>query len=518
MTTLTATSRRAVSVEGLTKSYGNRKVIEDIAFAIAGGEVVALAGANGAGKSTVVKILSGLVQPDDGIIRIDGAVVTVPSAAAARGLAIGVVQQNPGMIAGLSVLENFAIRRGFSGRSGPIRWEPERSALARTLALFEVSLPFDAPIEQLPLHEQQIVAIAGEVSKDARLLILDEVTALLSDHEVRHLFAVLARLRASDVAVLMVTHRMKEVFAVCDRVVVLRDGHVAADARAADLREEELATLITGREIAQMPPVHQTIDRQQLPAPLIVRGLTDGKRLRDVSFEVFAGEAVGLAGLAGSGQSETLEALFGARAVTGGEVLIDGVAMDLRTCGARRSIRHGIGYVPKDRSREAVLPALSVGENVALPWLERRPIRADLGYLSEAQERRMVESVIADLHVKCRGFDDDILSLSGGNQQKLIVGRWLLYPMKLLLLDEPTQGVDIQTKREIYSIVRRLTERGTSVLVISSEFEEFEHMCERVLIFESGRVTDVMSANVDPDLIYSAAYRSAPSEPKGRAR
>jgi ribose transport system ATP-binding protein len=279
-----------------------------------------------------------------------------------------------------------------------------------------------------------------------------------------------------------------------------------------------LATLITGREIAQMPPVHQTIDRQQLPAPLIVRGLTDGKRLRDVSFEVFAGEAVGLAGLAGSGQSETLEALFGARAVTGGEVLIDGVAMDLRTCGARRSIRHGIGYVPKDRSREAVLPALSVGENVALPWLERRPIRADLGYLSEAQERRMVESVIADLHVKCRGFDDDILSLSGGNQQKLIVGRWLLYPMKLLLLDEPTQGVDIQTKREIYSIVRRLTERGTSVLVISSEFEEFEHMCERVLIFESGRVTDVMSANVDPDLIYSAAYRSAPSEPKGRAR
>jgi ribose transport system ATP-binding protein len=518
MTTPTACGRRAVSVDGLTKAYGSRKVIEDVSFGIAGGEVVALAGANGAGKSTVVKVLSGLAQPDSGIIRIDGATVTVPSAAAARELAIGVVQQNPGMIPGLSVLENFAIRRGFSGRAGPIRWEPEREALARTLALFEVALPFGTPIEQLPLHEQQIVAIAGEVSKDARLLILDEVTALLSDHEVRHLFAVLARLRASDVAVLMVTHRMKEVFEICDRVVVLRDGRVAADEHAANLREEQLATLITGREIAQMDPVQQMVDRQQAGVALAVRGLSDGKRIHDVSFEIAAGEAVGLAGLAGSGQSETLEAIFGTRAVTRGEIFIDGAAVDLRARSARRSIRHGMGYVPKDRSREAVLPALSVGENVALPWLERRPIQTNLGYLSEAEEHRMVDAVIEDLHVKCSGFNDDILSLSGGNQQKLIVGRWLLYPMKLLLLDEPTQGVDIQTKREIYGIIRRLTESGTSVLVISSEFEEFGHMCERVLIFETGRVTDVMTADVDPDRIYSAAYRSASSESVGRSQ
>ena len=518
MTTVAATGRRAVGVDGLTKAYGSRKVIEDIAFAICGGEVVALAGANGAGKSTVVKILSGLVQPDRGIITIDGANVTVPSAAVARDLAIGVVQQNPGTIPGLSVLENFAIRRGFAGRSGPIRWDIERDALAQTLELFEVTLPFDAPIEQLPLHEQQIVAVAGEVSKNARLLILDEVTALLSDHEVRHLFAVLARLRASDVAVLMVTHRMKEVFEICDRVVVLRDGRVAADERAADLREEELATLITGREIAHMAPVQHAPDRRKAMAPLVVRGLTDGKRVRDVSFEVAAGESVGLAGLAGSGQSETLEAIFGTRAVTGGEIFIDGSSVDLPTRSARRSIRHGIGYVPKDRGHEAILPGLSVGENVALPWLERRPIRTKLGYLSEAQERRMVDAVIDDLHVKCSGFNDEILSLSGGNQQKLIVGRWLLYPMKLLLLDEPTQGVDIATKREIYGIIRRLTERGTSVLVISSEFEEFEHMCERVLIFESGRITDVMAGDVDPDVIYSAAYRSAPSGPMDRAR
>ncbi|GAC1402891.1 MAG: sugar ABC transporter ATP-binding protein [Candidatus Velthaea sp.] len=493
-------------------------MIENVSFGIAGGEIVALAGSNGAGKSTVVKILSGLVQPDSGSIYIGDAPVTLPSASAARALAIGVVQQNPGMIPGLSVLENFAVRRGFSGRNGPIRWKPEREALQRTLALFDIRLPFDTPIGDLPLHEQQLVAVAGEVSKNARLLILDEVTALLSDHEVRHLFTVLARLRSSDVAVLMVTHRMKEVFEISDRVVVLRDGVIAADEPTQGLREERLATLITGREIAAMPNMdHPSNDSKaaNVRPALRISNLRDGKRLRGVSFSVAAGEAVGLAGLAGSGQSETLEAIFGTRSVVAGEIEIAGKRVDLRTSNARRSIRHSVGYVPKDRSREAMLPALCVGENVSLPWLERQPIRSALGYVSEGAEHGIIGSVIKELNVACRGFNDSILSLSGGNQQKLIVGRWLLFPMQILLLDEPTQGVDIQTKREIYGIIRKLTAAGTSVLVSSSEFEEFQHMCERVLIFESGRVSDVMAGNADPDVIYSAAYRTASQVPAG---
>jgi ribose transport system ATP-binding protein len=473
-----------LEVRDLSKTFPGLLALDRVSFTVAPGEVVGLVGQNGSGKSTLVKILAGVHEPDPGaqiLVRGQDNVVLTGDAARAE---LHFIHQDLGLVGLLNTVENLDLGR-LGGLRGllPSRGRRERAHAKQLLARFGVSVDLDAPVAQLAAAERAVVAIARALdgwSHPRNLLVLDEPTAALHDDEVAKLFDAVRSVADQGAGVVLVSHRLDEIVEMADRVLALRNGKLVAEAKRGEYDREELIRLIAGRAVADIDDTRQPAAGR---ASLSVRGLR-GRRVRDVSFDVAPGEIVGVAGILGSGREDVAPLLYGALPRDGGTVEVDGE--ELHAGSPRASVRHGVGYLPADRGRDGSVASMSAGENMTLPDL--RAFRGRGGALNRGQERREVASWLGRLEVRPSDPDRRLELFSGGNQQKVLLARWLRNDPKVLLLDEPTQGVDVGAKVSIYQLMIDAAARGASVVLCSSDTEELTRLCDRVLILRDGRV------------------------------
>ncbi len=463
---------------GVSKSYGTARVLDGIDLDVAGGEVHALVGENGAGKSTLVKILAGAVRPDAGAVEFRGAPLPLGDPLAVRRLGLSVVYQEFTLVPELSVVDNMFLGRE---RGRVFLRRAEMAAAVRTrLADLGLDLDVRTPVERLSVAHQQLIEIARALEQDARLLILDEPSASLSAREVTRLLDVVRQLRARGLGVLYISHRFEEIFAVADRVTVLRDGRRVETTTAADVDRAQLIRWMVGREIAEEFPARHA--RPGAPA-LEVRGLSAHGRFEDVSFEVRAGEIVGLAGLVGAGRSSVGRAIVGAIPARG-DVRVGGQIARFRSPG--EALDRGVAYLTEDRKAHGVFASLSTADNLTVASLRAL---SRMGVLSGARVRQAAATAARDFDVRAASLAQPAGTLSGGNQQKMLLARYLIEPRVVVILDEPTRGVDVGARAEIYELINGLTERGLAVLMISSDLPELLGMADRVIVMRDGRVT-----------------------------
>ena len=474
----------ALELRGLHKAYAGVVAVDDVDLTVGAGEIVGLVGKNGAGKSSLIKMATGVVSADRGEIRLAGRPVQVDGPATAHRMGIAAVHQELNVVRGLSVAENLALGAGFPRRAGAfVDWRGlRRRARASLVSVGLSEVDPRADVAALSPVQQRLVMIAVALVHDPRVLILDEPTASFTDREVDLLHATMRRLSAAGTGILFVSHRLDEVLSLTDRVVVMRDGAVVAVRAPAELDKAGLVDLITGGE---EPEAQRTREADVLdhPVALAVSGLRMGPQDAPVSFEVREGEVLGLAGLVGSGRSELLRAVYGADPRAAGTVEVSGRALPAGS--PRASIAAGMVMLSEDRRHQGLVTGFSVTRNITLASL-RRYRRGGLPAPSARRERSAALRLISDLAVKTPSADTPVLSLSGGNQQKVLLGRWLAAEARVLLLDEPTLGVDVGAKADIQNQVQALAEQGLAVVVVASEFSQLEEMCHRVLVV-SGR-------------------------------
>ncbi|RIK73918.1 MAG: hypothetical protein DCC67_17275 [Planctomycetota bacterium] len=470
--------------ENVSKSFGGVQALAEVSLELRRGEVHALCGENGAGKSTLIKILSGYYAPDAGRVEIAGQPLQ-PSVHAASELGVNVIHQESVACPDLDAADNVFIGREPRRLAGLLldRRHMERHTRELLDRLGE-ALPVDRPLGELPLAQRQMIGMARALSQQCRLLIMDEPTASLSTREAETLFRIIRQLRSEGVAILYVSHRMEEIFALADRATVLRDGHHVATASLGEVTPSKLIQFMVGRDVEPLGRAPLGSPAESLPATrLEVRGLSRQGSYADVSFQVREGEIVGLAGLVGAGRSEVAGAVFGASAYDAGEVLIDGEPLEKASIEA--SIARGLAFVPEDRQHEGLVLPMSVAENLTLAVLRSLAPR---GFIRRRAESQAAASLAAQLDVRAARLSLPAESLSGGNQQKLVLGKWLATEPRVLILDEPTRGVDVAAKADIHRRIRQLASRGMATLVISSELPEILQLCDRILVMREGRL------------------------------
>jgi rhamnose transport system ATP-binding protein len=497
-----------LSLRGAVKTFGPVVALADGTIELRAGEIHALAGENGAGKSTLVKILAGLHHPDAGEFRIDGAPVSFRSVADSKAAGISVIYQEPTLFPDLTVAENIFIGRQPRGRAGLISRARMRDQAAELFARLGVPIDPERIAEGLSIADQQIIEIAKAISLDARVLVMDEPTAALSGVEVDRLFAVARSLRDRGAAILFISHRFDEVFALTDRITVMRDGRYIATHDTADATVQGIVRQMVGRDVDQLFPKEPA----EIGEPVLtVDGLTRAGVFRDVSFEVCSGEIVGLAGLVGAGRTEVARAVFGIDDYDSGSVVLEGRALPRNA--VQKAIDAGIGFVPEDRRKQGLVMDLSVARNATLA-LRTRLARA--GLISGRRERQVAAEWSQRLQVKTGSMDYAVSTLSGGNQQKVVLAKWLATEPKLLIVDEPTRGIDVGTKAEVHRLLSDLAGRGIAILMISSELPEVLGMADRVVVMCEGRVTATLDRDAaTPETVMHAATRAAATIPTG---
>ena len=481
------TNHELIRLEGVTKGFAGVLAIDDVDLTLNAGEIHVLLGENGAGKSTLIKMLAGVHQPDSGRIFLNGAETRIEDTHHSYRLGIATIHQEFNLIPELSIAENILLGRQ-PHRFGFVSAQATRR-LARPL-LERVGLDVDPvrPVSSLGVARQQLVEIAKALSLDARILVLDEPTAALTDQEVDRLFDVMRSLRSSGVGQIFISHRLGEVPRIGDRVSVLRDGRKVAELRA-DSPEQEFVRLMVGRSIeAQYPR------RTQAAAPsgeplLQVRGLTRVGEFEDITFDVKPGEVLGLAGLVGAGRTEVVRAVTGADNFQAGEILVRGKRLPRHN--VRAAADAGIGHVPEDRKTQGLILGASVRDNLSVANLRRY---AFSGFLRQKLLKRDAERVAGRLGVRMRNIRQSIRTLSGGNQQKVVFGKWVLAGASILFLDEPTRGVDVGARVEIYELINEITEAGGAVIMVSSDLPEVIGMSDRILVMAGGRITGEVAA------------------------
>lgn len=513
-------SAPALSITELSKSFAGIPVLKSVSFEIAPGEVHALLGQNGSGKSTLIKCLAGVHRPDSGRIQVSGH--TLPAAFApseARRFGVAFVHQDLGLIDDMTVAENLGIGIGFE-RSGPlVDWRAQRRRTQEVLETFGLAISPNAVIRDLPVTARTLIAIARAFQKrheaglpELACLILDEPTAALPDNDAELLFEAIARVTATGVGVGYVTHRLGEVFRLTTRATVLRDGAVTETLQIEGLGRRDLFTAIVGRSSDETLTVRPPRDERTTATEVLrAEGLT-GARVRDASLTVGSGEIVGVAGLAGSGRSELARLLFGAQDAISGVVSIDGRGVPTGDTAA--AIKAGVALVPEDRRRDGCVLEMSIAENVTLAQL---PTTA-LGFLDLGAERRAVRRAVEEFDIRPTDPSRTLTTLSGGNQQKVVLAKWLARSPRLLILDEPVQGVDVGAKEDIFGMLRSAAAGGAAVLVIDSDFDNLATLCDRVVVMRAGRIvenlggdrltTENMSSSTfgvdDTELVHSA--------------
>ena len=482
---MSAHGRPLIELRGITKIYGGVQALTDVGLVIEAGTVHALVGENGAGKSTLVKILTGVVQADEGDVRIDGQLVHIGDPQTAHRLGIIAMYQEPTVFPDLTVSENVFAGRHPRTALRTVDWRTMRRETERILAEFDVDLGPDTPVRGLGVADRQLLEIAKALSSSARLLIMDEPTAALSPHEVDNLFATVGRLRERGVAIVFISHRLEEAEAIADVVTVLRDGRHVATSSTAELPQAEIVRLMVGRSLDALFPKEEAEI-----GDVVFEAKALGRRgvFSDVSFELRRGEIVGLAGFVGSGRTEVARAIFGIDSLDAGELLIDG--RPFRPRSPRAALRRGLAYLPEDRLQQGLVQPMSVSKNVSMAVLQRL---TPGGVLRPRRERRLAQGFVDQLKIKASSVAQVVKSLSGGNQQKVVLAKWLAAEPRILILDEPTHGVDVGTKADVHRTISHLATQGLTILLISSELPEVLGMSDRVLVMREGRLVAELS-------------------------
>jgi rhamnose transport system ATP-binding protein len=469
-----------LSVRAIEKTFPGVRALTGVSFDVAEGEVHALLGENGAGKSTLIKIVSGVFPPDRGEVLVDGKPVSLTRPDDARRTGIATIYQELLLFPDLTVAENIFMGHAPRAGFGRLDWRAMREKTKALLGSLEIyDLQADRVVGSLSVGNRQRVEILRALSQDARILIMDEPTAALTEYDVTRLFDIVRKLKARGVAVIYISHRLDEIFAIADRVTVLRDGAHVATKRVAETDSAELVQLMVGRKIESLFPKITV----PIGAPVLeVRDLERRPLTKKVSLTVRAGEIVGLAGLVGSGRSELAQTIFGVTPAEGGNIWIAGERVDVRSPGQARAL--GIAYVPEDRGTQGLVRPMTVRENFSLAALGKVAFG---GFIDRAVERKLAGDGVKRFAVKTSSLEQIAGKLSGGNQQKIVLGKWLANQPKLLILDEPTRGIDVGAKAEIHRLMGELAAQGLAILMISSELPEVLGMSDRVLVMREGR-------------------------------
>jgi len=488
-------------MHGIDKRFAGIPALRAAELEVEKGEVHALIGQNGAGKSTLIKILTGYYTKDSGEIVFDGKPVAFSSPQEAQKAGISTIYQEINLVPYRSVTENICLGRE-KRRFGFLDWRAMHAEARALLARFNVDIDVHRPLMAYPTAVQQMVAIARAIGFEAKLVIMDEPTSSLDEREVDVLFGVIRQLKEAGVSVIFVSHKLDELYAVCDRVTIMRDGRTVQVAPMAQLSRLDLVTTMLGRELTKvLSETHTSDDGADRRDPLLqVQDLAVGRKVRDVDFDVRPGEIVGLAGLLGAGRTESVRAVFGADRRDGGTIRFAGSENAIQQ--PLDAIRAGMGFCSEDRKLEGIIPDMSVRENLTLalmPQLARR------GVVDEARSREIVDQFIKRLGIRCSGPEQRVRELSGGNQQKVLLARWLCMNPKLLILDEPTRGIDVGAKAEILSLIRELAGQGLGVLMISSELEEIVEAASRIFVLRDGRTV----AELEGDAVNEQAVMAA---------
>lgn len=485
-------------MEGISKTFPGVKALDNVHLDVGAGTVHALMGENGAGKSTLMKVLIGMYQADAGTITFGGREVQIPDTATALGLGISMIHQELSPVPHMTVAENIYLGREPLNRFGFI---DKRRMIAQTRELFqrwEIDIHPRRVMRQLSVAQTQMVEIAKAISYDSRLIIMDEPTSAITEREVEHLHRMIRSLRASGVAIIYITHKMDEVFKISDFVTVFRDGKHVATLPAAELDRGKLISLMVGRELTHMFPKEDVAIGEVV---MSVRGLTRRGKIDDVSFDIRKGEILGIAGLMGAGRTEILEAIFGVARVDAGEITIHGKRARINE--PADAIAHGLGLLTEDRKQTGIMGVLSVRDNITIAALPRFSPR---GILRKRQMSREAQAQREALAIKTPSLAQLVRLLSGGNQQKVLVSRWLLTSPDILMIDEPTRGIDVGAKAEIHRLMCRLAMEGKAILMVSSELPEILGMSDRVLVVHNGRITGEFSrAEATQEKIMQAA-------------
>jgi ribose transport system ATP-binding protein len=472
-----------LEMRGITKRFPGVTALDGVDFELEGGEVHVILGENGAGKSTLIKMLSGAYHPDEGEILLDGQRVDISSAAVAQSKGISTIYQEFNLVPQLTVAENIFLGRQ-PRRFGIVDRRKMRDEAHELLERIKVRVDSHAPVSTLGVAQRQMVEIAKALSLDARILIMDEPTASLSGQEVERLFEIVRGLKEEEVGVIFISHHLEEVTEIGDRVTVLRDGKMVGQVPATT-DHQELVRMMVGRSIEDQFPRRRPEVGEVL---LEVKELSREGVLEDISFQVRAGEVVGIAGIVGAGRTELARAIFGADPVDSGEVWVERRRME--RFDPREAKHRGIGFITEDRQGQGIVPPLSVAENLALSSLGRY---TSAGFVNRKEQRSRAQKMIEELTIRTPSPEQEIRYLSGGNQQKVVIGKWLLADSKVLIMDEPTRGIDVGAKVEIYELMNELTEHGAGILMISSDLLEVLGLSDRILVMAGGRITGELS-------------------------
>jgi ribose transport system ATP-binding protein len=500
-----------LEMTGISKVFPGVHALDSVQFELRAGEVHALVGENGAGKSTLVKILSGVYQPTEGSILIDGRAVHVQDPNHAQSLGISPVHQEVNLEPYLTVAENIFLGRQPKGRLGLIDHARMHRDAASLLADLGVSLDPTAVVGTLSIAERQMVAIARAVSTDARIIIFDEPTSSLTDRETDLLFSIIVKLRADGRGVVYISHRMEEIFRLCDRVTVFRDGRYVATKAMADTGLQEIIAMMIGRDVSDLfrkatVPIGEPV--------LQVRNLTRRGVLEDISFTLHRGEILGIAGLVGAGRTELARAIFGDLRFDSGEILVQGQPVSPRT--PRDAINAGIGLVPEDRKDQGLVTGLSVQQNISMPVMGAL---SRFNVIRLAREKALARDYVQRLAIRTPSIEQKVMYLSGGNQQRVVIAKWLATRPRVLIVDEPTRGVDVGAKAEIHALLCELAREGVGVLMISSELPEVLAMSDRILVMHAGRIAGELQgeAATQSEIMHLATGQVPKPDYPGRA-
>ncbi len=473
-------------MKGIDKAFGSNQVLKNAGFFLKDGEVHALMGENGAGKSTLMKILTGVYTRDAGTVLVDGKEVVYKNPQEAEKAGIVFIYQELNVLFDLTVEENLFMGKEITKGFGICDKKAMRAKAQEVMDKMGVNIPVDAVMSDLSVGQQQMVEICKALMADAKVIIMDEPTAALTASETRGLFEVINSLRKKGVSIVYISHRMEEIFELCDRITVLRDGEYVGTENIAEIDLDHVVQMMIGRTIGERFPKRESHIGAEV---LRVEGLTSGKLFKDVHFDVKAGEVLGVSGLMGAGRTEIMQALFGNLPLDSGKIFIDGKEVTIKN--PRQAIANGIGFITEDRKVEGLLLEKSIAENIHIANLGK----VSNGFvLNKEKQLNLVKKGIEEFKVRCFGPEHECGNLSGGNQQKIVLAKWVYTDPKILILDEPTRGVDIGAKKEIYNIINQMAADGVAVIMVSSELPEVLGMSDRIAVVHEGKITGILDA------------------------
>ena len=476
----------ALEMNGISKTYPGVRALDNVSFAVAKGEVHALVGENGAGKSTLMKILAGAQPMDSGEILIGGELVHITTPQKAMDLGVSIIYQEFNLVPYLNAAENIFLGREPKGRlPGFINFSEMYSEAQRVIDQLGVKLNVRTPVNRLSVAQQQMVEIAKATSRNASIIAMDEPSATLTEHELLSLFELIRSLKQKSVSIIYISHRLEEVFQIADTVTVLRDGHLVGTKPVAESDRNDLIHMMVGRELKEVIPK----EAAEITKPaLTVKNLTRKGVIEDINFTVRQGEILGIAGLVGAGRTELARAVFGADPIDEGEIWLNGTQVHVRS--PKDAIRLGIGLVTEDRKALGLILGMVVRENISLANLDAI---TRLGFVNRREEKRVAVQFIEDLMIKTPSVEQQVQNLSGGNQQKVVLAKWLFTQSRVLIFDEPTRGIDVGSKVEIYQLMNKLAASGVAIIMISSELPEILGMSDRILVMHEGRIAGELS-------------------------